>query len=84
MRDHYWGEAVKRCRKKRGLTIRQASQCAGLSPVYWYLIERGILALRLKAFAKISYAFDKSAADLAREMDEIMPPRMDEKGNWLS
>lgn len=83
MKENFWGQAVRRCRKRRGMGLWQTSKRAGLSPISLYLIERGIISLRLNEFVRISKAFDSTPVFLIYEIDEIMPPRPNKKKNWL-
>ena len=83
MKENFWGQAVKRCRKIRGMSLWQASKRAGLSHLSFFLIECGRIPLRFNEFVGISKAFNSTPVFLLYEINEIMPPRPNKNKNWL-
>jgi transcriptional regulator with XRE-family HTH domain len=58
------GKAIRTLRKKKGLSLRELSQLAGLSTGFLSMVERGRSSLALTSLNNIAKALDTDLADL--------------------
>lgn len=58
------GEAIRFARERKGVSARQVSQEAGLSPTYVSKVERGDMEPSLKAFGRIAIVLGLSDVEV--------------------
>ena len=71
------GEAIRSCRKRKGISQEVLSGLAGLDRTHYSKIERGLRSPTIDTLFKISHALDMKPHELMYEIEQAVQSQID-------
>lgn len=72
------GEAIRNCRKKKGISQEVLSGLAGLDRTHYSKIERGLRSPSIDTLFKIAHALDMKPHELMLEIEQSVQSQVNE------